>query len=109
MQYYGYKALSGPVSIPLHSSISISTIIEEQSTIRQITSFIVLICGIPLQEVTIINKRLILCSSAGKNKYNKYNGHKLFFFLLLCFKGHFHYCYTGFLQSKNLRCDRYDV
>ena len=85
MQYYGYKALSGTVSIPLHSGISISTIIEEQSTNRQITSFIVLTCGIPLQEVTIINKRLILCSSAGKNKYNKsVRIAKFCFCLLIC-------------------------
>ena len=77
MQYYGYKALSGPVSIPLHSRISISTIIEEQSTNRQITSFIVLTCGIPLQEVPI--------NSAGKNKYNKsIKIAKFNFYFLIC-------------------------
>ena len=46
--------------------------------------------------VTIINKRLRLCSSAGKNKYNKLNGRftKIYiiinknvplFFKILCF------------------------
>ena len=70
MQYYGYKALSGTVSIPLHSGISTSTTIEESSTNRQFTTFT---CEIPVPGVTIINRPLRLCSSAGKNEYNKNN------------------------------------
>ena len=45
----GLQALAGLLSIPLHSGISTSTIIEEQSTNRRITTFT---CGIPVPTVT---------------------------------------------------------